>query len=87
MQRLNEIWQVKTQTLERKLADSVEQCGALTNSLTTVTQDLKRRRIRSLEREQTLVRENECLQRQLEEKTRDLQEAFSFTHEKMTKKV
>lgn len=73
---LNEEWQKQKENLESKLAYSVEQCKMLANSLNNATEDLRTRRLKSLETETRLIKANEDLQWRYETKLQELNDSL-----------
>ncbi|XP_043280435.1 centrosomal protein of 120 kDa-like [Venturia canescens] len=87
LDRLSEEWQKRRENLEAKLACSVEQCKMLANSLNMATEDLRTRRLKSLEKEARLIKANEDLQWRYEKKLQELQDAFQRMQEELLAKV
>ena len=84
---LNEEWQRRRQCLESKLACSVQQCKILANDLNKTTENLRARKIQSLEKETKLIQENEELQWKYDRKIHQLQEALQKMQEEFSIKV
>ncbi|XP_076620130.1 rha isoform X2 [Colletes latitarsis] len=84
---LSEEWQKHRENLEAKLACSVEQCKMLANSLNSATDDLRTRRLKSLEKETRLIKANEDLQWKYETKLRELKESFHTMQEELMLKI
>lgn len=59
----------------------------LANSLNNATEDLRTRRLKSLEKETRLIKANEDLQWRYETKLRELKESFQTIQEELTAKV
>lgn len=59
----------------------------LANSLNNATEDLRTRRLKSLEKETRLIKANEDLQWRYETKLRELKESFQTVQEELTAKV
>ncbi|CAL7937004.1 unnamed protein product [Xylocopa violacea] len=84
---LSQEWQKHKESLETKLACSVEQCKMLANSLNSATEDLRTRRLKSLEKETRLIKANEELQWRYEVKLRELKESLRTMQEELTLKI
>lgn len=84
---LSQEWQKHRENLETKLACSVEQCKMLANSLNNATEDLRTRRLKSLEKESRLIKANEDLQWRYEMKLRELKESSQIVQEELMAKV
>ncbi|XP_015594785.1 centrosomal protein of 120 kDa [Cephus cinctus] len=84
---LSEEWQKRRESLENKLACSVEQCKMLANSLNNATEDLRNRRLKSLEKEARLKKANEDLQWRYERKLKELREASKEMEEDLKSKL
>lgn len=84
---LSEEWRMQKENLESKLAYSVEQCKTLANSLNNATEDLRKRRLKSLENETRLIKANEDLQWRYETKLQELKDLFHSTQSDLTSKV
>lgn len=84
---LSEEWQIQRENLESKLAYSVEQCKTLANSLNNATEDLRKRRLKSLENETRLIKANEDLQWRYETKLQELKDILHTTQSDFTTKV
>lgn len=84
---LSQEWQKHRENLETKLACSVEQCKMLANSLNNATEDLRTRRLKSLEKETRLIKANEDLQWRYETKLRDLKDSFNTMQDELMSKV
>ncbi|XP_076394230.1 rha isoform X2 [Megachile rotundata] len=84
---LSQEWQKHKENLEAKLACSVNQCKMLANSLSNATEDLKTRRLKSLEKETKLVKANEDLQCRYESTIKKLKESFHSMQEELTTKI
>ncbi|XP_078047958.1 protein rha [Augochlora pura] len=84
---LSQEWQKHRESLEGKLACSVEQCKMLANSLNNATEDLRSRRLKSLEKEARLIKANEELQWSYETKLRELRESYHSMQEEHMAKV
>ncbi|XP_053999274.1 centrosomal protein of 120 kDa isoform X2 [Hylaeus anthracinus] len=84
---LSQEWQKHRENLEAKLACSVEQCKMLANSLNNATDDLRTRRLKSLEKETRLIKANEDLQWRYETKLRELKESFHAMQEELISKI
>ncbi|OAD61183.1 hypothetical protein WN48_00502 [Eufriesea mexicana] len=84
---LSQEWQKHRENLETKLACSVEQCKMLANSLNNATEDLRTRRLKSLEKETRLIKANEDLQWRYETKLRELKESFQTVQEELMTKI
>ncbi|KAK2575418.1 hypothetical protein KPH14_008330 [Odynerus spinipes] len=84
---LSEEWQRQKENLESKLACSVEQCKILANSLNKATDDLRTRRLKSLEKETRLIKANEDLQWRYETKVQELKETLCIMQEESTSKI
>ncbi|XP_076640819.1 rha isoform X1 [Halictus rubicundus] len=78
---LSQEWQKHRESLEAKLACSVEQCKMLANSLNNATEDLRTRRLKSLEKEARLIKANEELHWSYEAKLRELRESYHAMQE------
>lgn len=87
MNILSEEWQIQRENLESKLAYSVEQCKTLANSLNNATEDLRKRRLKSLENETRLIKANEDLQWRYETKLQELKDILHTTQSDLTTKV
>lgn len=84
---LSEEWRRQKENLESKLACSVEQCKILANSLNNATEDLRTRRLKSLENESRLIKANEDIQWRYEVKLQDLKDSLHTTQNDLTLKV
>lgn len=84
---LNEEWRKQKENLESKLACSVEQCKMLANSLNNATEDLRTRRLKSLENETRLIKANEDLQWRYETKLQELKDSMLGKQNDLTLKV
>jgi len=84
---LSEEWRMQRENLESKLAYSVEQCKTLANSLNNATEDLRKRRLKSLENETRLIKANEDLQWRYETKLQELKDILHATQNDLTTKV
>ncbi|XP_011868153.1 PREDICTED: centrosomal protein of 120 kDa-like isoform X5 [Vollenhovia emeryi] len=84
---LSEEWRMQKENLELKLAYSVEQCKTLANSLNSATEDLRKRRLKSLENETRLIKANEDLQCRYKNKLQELQDTLHATRNDLTTKV
>lgn len=87
MRLLNEEWQRRRACLESKLVTSVEQCKVLASNLSTATEDLRTRKIQSLEKETKLIQANEELQWKYDQKLYQLQDALQKMQEEFSTKV
>ncbi|KYQ57030.1 hypothetical protein ALC60_04018 [Trachymyrmex zeteki] len=84
---LSEEWRMQKENLESKLAYSVEQCKTLANSLNNATEDLRKRRLKSLENETRLIKANKDLQWRYETKLQELKDLLSATQSDLTSKI
>lgn len=84
---LSEEWRKQRENLESKLACSVEQCKILANSLNNATEDLRMRRLKSLENETRLIKANEDLQWRYETKLQELKDSLDMMQNDLTSKV
>ncbi|XP_072746567.1 centrosomal protein of 120 kDa isoform X2 [Anoplolepis gracilipes] len=84
---LSEEWQKQKENLESKLACSVEQCKILANSLNNATEDLRTRRLKSLENETRLIKANEDLQWRYETKLQELKDSLDMMQNDLTSKI
>ncbi|XP_060817242.1 centrosomal protein of 120 kDa isoform X1 [Bombus pascuorum] len=84
---LSQEWQKHRENLETKLACSVEQCKMLANSLNNATEDLRTRRLKSLEKETRLIKANEDLQWRYDTKLHELKESFQIVQEELMAKI
>ncbi|XP_015518371.2 centrosomal protein of 120 kDa isoform X1 [Neodiprion lecontei] len=84
---LSDEWQKRRQVLETKLACSVEQCKMLANSLNNATEDLRIRRLKSLEKEARLIKANEDLQWRYDHKLQELREASQRLQDDLNHKL
>ncbi|XP_025994496.2 centrosomal protein of 120 kDa isoform X2 [Solenopsis invicta] len=84
---LSEEWRMQKENLESKLAYSVEQCKTLANSLNNATEDLRKRRLKSLENEARLIKANEDLQWRYDTKLQELKDRLHATQSDLTSKV
>ncbi|KAG5321241.1 CE120 protein, partial [Pseudoatta argentina] len=84
---LSEEWRMQKENLESKLAYSVEQCKTLANSLNNATEDLRKRRLKSLENETRLIKANEDLQWRYETKLQELKDLLNTTQSDLTSKI
>ncbi|XP_025153501.1 centrosomal protein of 120 kDa isoform X2 [Harpegnathos saltator] len=84
---LNEEWQRQKENLESKLTCSVEQCKILTNSLNNATEDLRTRRLKSLENETRLMKANEDIQWRYEVKLQELKDSLHTMQNDLTSKM
>ncbi|KAI4504421.1 hypothetical protein M0802_000892 [Mischocyttarus mexicanus] len=84
---LSEEWQRQKENLESKLACSVEQCKMLANNLNKATDDLRTRRLQSLEKEARLIKANEDLQWRYESKVQELTESLRVIKKELASKI
>lgn len=84
---LSEEWRRQKENLESKLSCSVEQCKILANSLNNATEDLRMRRLKSLENETRLIKANEDIQWRYEAKLQELKDSLHATQNELTLKV
>ncbi|XP_067209518.1 centrosomal protein of 120 kDa isoform X3 [Linepithema humile] len=84
---LNEEWRKQKENLESKLACSVEQCKMLANSLNNATEDLRIRRLKSLENETRLIKANEDLQWRYETKLQELKDSMLAMQNDLASKI
>uniref|UniRef100_A0A0C9QLD1 Cep120_0 protein n=1 Tax=Fopius arisanus TaxID=64838 RepID=A0A0C9QLD1_9HYME len=84
---LSEEWQRRRESLESQLACSVEQCKILANNLNKATDDLRTRRVQSIEKEEQLIKTNEELKWAYDRKVRDLNDASERMREDCTLKL
>ncbi|KAL6436897.1 hypothetical protein ACFW04_004925 [Cataglyphis niger] len=84
---LSDEWRKQKENLESKLACSVEQCKILANSLNNATEDLKTRRLKSLENETRLIKANEDLQWRYETKLQELKDSLDVMQNDFTLKI
>ncbi|XP_014230772.1 centrosomal protein of 120 kDa-like isoform X1 [Trichogramma pretiosum] len=84
---LNEEWRRRKEYLESKLTNSMQQCKILANDLTKTTEDLRARKIESLEKESKLIQANDELQWKYDRKLQQLQEALQKMQEEFTSKL
>ncbi|CAL1685521.1 unnamed protein product [Lasius platythorax] len=84
---LSEEWRKQRENLESKLACSVEQCKILANSLNNATEDLRMRRLKSLENETRLIKANEDLQWRYETKLQELKDSLDVMQNDLTSKI
>ncbi|KMQ91887.1 centrosomal protein [Lasius niger] len=84
---LSEEWRKQRENLESKLACSVEQCKILANSLNNATEDLRIRRLKSLENETRLIKANEDLQWRYETKLQELKDSLDVMQNDLTSKI
>ncbi|XP_029165522.1 centrosomal protein of 120 kDa-like isoform X2 [Nylanderia fulva] len=84
---LSEEWRKQRENLESKLACSVEQCKILANSLNNATEDLRMRRLKSLENETRLIKANEDLQWRYENKLQELKNTLEVMQSDLTSKI
>ncbi|XP_015109878.1 centrosomal protein of 120 kDa isoform X2 [Diachasma alloeum] len=84
---LSDEWQRRRESLESQLACSVEQCKILASNLNKATDDLRTRRIQSMEKEAQLMKANEELKWTCDRKLRDLNDASERMREDYTSKL
>lgn len=84
---LSEEWQRQKESLESKLSCSVEQCKVLADSLNNATENLRMRRLKSLENETRLIKANEDLQWRYETKLQELKDSLHTAQNELTSKV
>lgn len=84
---MSDEWRKQKENLESKLACSVEQCKILANSLNNATEDLRTRRLKSLENETRLIKANEDLQWRYETKLQELKDSLDVMQNDLTLKV
>ncbi|XP_008207344.1 centrosomal protein of 120 kDa [Nasonia vitripennis] len=84
---LNEEWQRRRACLESQLATNVEQCKVLASNLSKATEDLRTRKIQSLEKETKLIQANEELQWKYDRKLHQLQNALQKMQEEFSSKL
>ncbi|XP_014474648.1 PREDICTED: centrosomal protein of 120 kDa-like isoform X3 [Dinoponera quadriceps] len=84
---LSEEWRRQKESLESKLACSVEQCKILANSLNNATEDLRTRRLKSLENETRLIKANENIQWRYEVKLQELRDSSHSMQSDLMSKV
>lgn len=87
LKMLSEEWRKQRENLESKLACSVEQCKILANSLNNATEDLRTRRLKSLENETRLIKANEDIQWRYEVKVQELKDSLHAVQTELTSKV
>ncbi|KAK0095735.1 hypothetical protein PV326_007550 [Microctonus aethiopoides] len=87
LNRLSEEWQIRRESLESKLNCSVEQCKLLVNSLNDATDDLRARKLQSLEKEARLMKANEDLKWSYERKLQELEDASQKMQQDFTSKI
>ncbi|XP_043465045.1 centrosomal protein of 120 kDa-like isoform X2 [Leptopilina heterotoma] len=80
-------WQIRRDNLEAKFTSSVEQCKLLANTLNYASEDLKTKKLESIEKEAILNREKEELQCKYNYKFQEIKEAFFKTQEDLSLKV
>lgn len=84
---LSEEWRRQKENLESKLSCSVEQCKILANSLNNATEDLRIRRLKSVENETRLIKANEEIQWKYEVKLQELKDSLYAMQNELTLKV
>lgn len=84
---LNEEWKKQRESLETKLAISIEQCKVLADNLNKTTENLKIKKIQSLEREAQLIQANEELKWHYDSKLHHLQNSLQKMQQEFTTKV
>ncbi|XP_012256855.2 centrosomal protein of 120 kDa-like [Athalia rosae] len=84
---LSDEWQKRREALEMRLNCSVEQCKMLANSLNNATEDLRVRRLKSLEKEARLIKANEDLQWRYDHKMQELREASQRLEDDLNHKL
>lgn len=87
LNRLSEEWKKRRQVLESSLAGSIEQCKILTENLNSATNDLRARRVESLEKEAKLIKINDEMKWTCDKKFHDLQETSEKLQKEFTEKV
>ena len=87
LNRLSEEWQKRRENLESRLACSVEHCKMLAKNLNTATEDLRTRRLMSLEKEARLVKANEELEWRYEKNVQESHDAMKRMQEEFASKV
>ncbi|XP_033215252.1 centrosomal protein of 120 kDa [Belonocnema kinseyi] len=80
-------WQMRRDNLEAKFTSSVEQCKVLANNLNHATEDLRTRRLQSLEKEARLMKEKEELQCKYNHMMQELKESSYKMQEELAVKV
>ncbi|XP_058799489.1 centrosomal protein of 120 kDa [Phymastichus coffea] len=73
---LNEKWQQRRKCLETKFGSSIEQCKILSNKLNMTIENLRVRKIQSLEKETKLIQANDELYWKYDRKVNQLQDAL-----------
>ena len=78
---------MRKDNLEAKFACSVEQCKMLANSLNHATEDLRTRRLQSLEKEARLIKDKEDMQCKYNHMMQELKETSYKMQEELSVKV
>ncbi|XP_012273788.1 centrosomal protein of 120 kDa [Orussus abietinus] len=84
---LSEEWRKRRESLETKLAYSVEQCKMLANSLNNATEDLRTRKLKSIEKEAQLIKANEELQWRYDHKLHELKTTSQQIQDELISKL
>lgn len=84
---LNEEWKRQREYLESELTSSIQQCKILADSLNKTTENLKMRKIKSLEKEAQLIQANEELRWKYDTKLHQLQNSLQKMQEEFKTKV
>ena len=87
MTLLSEEWKRRKECLESKLNRKILECKSLANDLNETTQNLRARKIQSLEKEAVLIQTNDELQWKYDRKLRSLEEVLEKMQEEFKSKV
>ncbi|XP_034948982.1 centrosomal protein of 120 kDa [Chelonus insularis] len=85
LNHLGEEWRKRREYLESKFACNVEQCKELANSLNSATDDLRMRKLHSLQKEARLIKTNDQLKWAYEKKTQELKDTVQKLQDSMSK--
>lgn len=80
-------WQIRKDNLEAKFTSSVEQCKLLANTLNYATEDLRTKKLESLEKEVMLNKEREDLHCKYNYKLHEIKEISFKAQEEISVKV
>lgn len=87
LNRLSEEWQKRRESLEAKFNESVEQCKVLANKLNSATDDLRARKLLSLEKETRLIKANEELKLSYDKKFEELKDNSQKVQQDLASKL
>lgn len=80
-------WQIRKDNLEAKFMSSVEQCKLLANTLNYATEDLRSKKLQSLEKEAMLNKEREDLHCKYNHKMHEIKETSFKAQQELSLRV